>query len=270
MARELVGAGYDVTIAARDPAKAAAFDGAAVVQADLFDIESLRKAFRGMDAVYLNLSVRPGERPADPHAETHGLRRVIEAAREMRVKRLAMISSLVMNYQGRDGFDWWVFDVKHQAVRLIKESAIPSTVFYPSSFFENFLDHEEGKITLPGKSKHPMWFVAGSDYGKQVARSFAIDGNEHRDYPVQGPEPFTYDEAARIFVANFEKADLKVSHVPMALLKAMGLFSRRYRHLANIVEALNEYPEQFMSQRTWEELGKPETTLAEWARSLSA
>lgn len=267
VARELVGAGYEVTIAARDPVKAADLGAAAVVEADLFDVPSLRKALRGADAVYLNLSVPPGEKSSDPHAETHGLRRLIEVAREMKVRRLAMISSLVMNHQGHDGFDWWVFDVKRHAVRLLQESGIPSTIFYPSNFFENFNDRQGSKIALPGKSKHPMWFIAGSDYGKQVARSFAIEGEQHREYPVQGLEPFTYGEAAHVFAANYPKEKLTVTHPPLILLKALGVFSRRMDHIANIIEALNEYPEQFVSQKTWDELGKPATTLAEWAKT---
>ncbi|HUP47098.1 MAG TPA: NAD(P)H-binding protein [Thermoanaerobaculia bacterium] len=265
--RELIRAGYEVTVAARDPIKAADLDAASVVEADLFDVPSLRKALRGAEAIYLNLSVTPDERPSGPHAETHGLRRVIEVAREMRVQRLAMLSSLVMSYQGHDGFDWWAFDVKHQAVRLLRESGIASMIFFASSFFENFNDRHGKKIVLPGRSKHPMWLIAGSDYGKQVARAFAFEGDQHRSWPVQGPEPFTYDEAARVFAANYPKEQLTITHPPLLALKAAGIVSRRYRYFGNIVEALNEYPEQFVSQKTWDELGKPETTLAEWAKT---
>lgn len=265
--RELVAAGFEVTVAARNPEAASDLGAAEVVAADLFDVASLRKSFAGADAVYLNLSLPPGEKRGEPHTETHGLRRVIEAARETRVKRLAMLSSLVMHYQGRDGFDWWVFDVKHQAVRMLKESGICSTVFYASTFFENFLHRQGSKIALPGKSKHPMWFIAGSDYGKQVARALDLDRHQHLDYPVQGPEPFTYDEAARIFAANYPREKLTVTHPPLSLLKLAGVASPKMRHLARIVEALNEYPEQFVAQKTWDELGKPATTLAEWAKT---
>ena len=269
VARELIDAGYEVTVVSRNPARAADLGASAVVEGDVFDAESLRRAFAGAEAVYLNLSIPAGEKPSDPHAETHGLRNVIDAARTNGVRRLAMISSLVKEYQGHEGFDWWAFDVKYQAVRLLRESGIPSTVFCASSFFENFLpDGRSGdKIVLPGKSKHPMWFIAGSDYGKQVARSFALEGDENRSYPVQGLEPFTYDEAARVFAANYPRQQLRVTHPPMLLLYALGLFSRKYDYAAKVVEALNEYPERFIAQETWDELGKPTTTLAEWART---
>ncbi|HEU4522892.1 MAG TPA: NAD(P)H-binding protein [Thermoanaerobaculia bacterium] len=265
--RELIDAGYEVTVAARDPRKAADLGAAAVVEADLFDIPSLRNALRGADAVYLNLSTKPGERPSGPHSETHGLRRVIEVSREMKVRQIAMLSSLVLDYQGHEGFDWWAFDVKRQAIRLLQESGICSTIFRASSFFENFNQRSKGKIALPGKSKHPMWFIAGQDYGKQVARAFAMHSDQHREYAVQGPEPFTYDEAARVFAANYPKEQLKITHPPMFVLKTLGLVSRQMDYFANIVEALNEYAEEFSAQKTWEELGKPTTTLAEWAKT---
>lgn len=269
VARELVAAGYAVTVVARDPIKAASLGATAVVPGDVFDPASLRKAFAGTDAVYINLSVRPGEKWSDPHAETHGLRNILEAARANRVRRLAMISSLVKSYHGHDGFDWWVFDVKNQAVRLLRESGIASTVFYPSTFFENFGPpaREGGKIRLIGKSKHPMWFIGGRDYGRQVARAFAIEGDDDRDYAVQGPEAFTYEEAARVFAENYPRERLTIAHMPMLLVRGMGLFSPRIGYFAAIVEALNEYPESFVAQRTWNELGKPETTLAEWAKT---
>lgn len=269
VAGALMDAGYQVTAVTRHPAKAAALGVTSVAEGDVFDAASLRSAFAGADAVYINLSISPDEKPTDRHAETHGLRNIIEAAKANRVRRLAMVSSLVKDYQGHDGFDWWAFDVKHQAVRLLRESGIPSTVFRPSSFFENFLPHGRSgnRILLPGKSKHPMWFIAGSDYGKQVARSFAIEGDEHRSFPVQGPEPFTYGEAARVFAENYPHQQLEVKHPPMLLLYALGLFSRKYDYAAKIVEALNEYPERFISQETWDELGKPTTTLAEWTKT---
>jgi uncharacterized protein YbjT (DUF2867 family) len=264
VAKELAAAGFIVGELSRNAVRPD-------LRADVFDLDSLRKAFAGRDAVYMNLAVRHDARRGDRHAETDGLKNVITAARETGVKRLAMISSLVMNYQGMNGFNWWVFDVKKEAVRLLKESGIPSIVFYPSSFMENLAQQRKGtKLMLAGKSKHPMWFVAGSDYGKQVARSFGLEGDVNREYPVQGLEPYTYDAAARVFVQNYPHATLQISTAPLIMLKAMSLWSRPIGYAAKIIEALDNYPEKFQSERTWQELGKPTVTLAEYAKSQPA
>jgi hypothetical protein len=44
----------------------------------------------------------------------------------------------------------------------------------------------------------------------------------------------------------------------------MGLFSNKFSYGAKIVEALNNYPEKFESEKTWEELGKPETKFIDY------
>ena len=81
-----------------------------------------------------------------------------------------------MNYQGSNGFDWWVFNVKLSAMKQIKTSGIPYAIFYASSFMENFLNNQKhgSKISLAGKSRFKMFYIAGEDYGRQVANSYKI------------------------------------------------------------------------------------------------
>lgn len=67
-----------------------------------------------------------------------------------------------------------------------------------------------------------------------------------------------------------EKASLSIARVPLGLVKLVGRFSRRADYAARIVEAINHYPETFQAQATWEELGEPTTTLADFARRVSA
>lgn len=50
----------------------------------------------------------------------------------------------------------------------------------------------------------------------------------------------------------------------------MGRFLRPVRYGAKIVEALNDYPEQFGAEQAWKELGQPEITLREFATLASA
>ena len=52
---------------------------------------------------------------------------------------------------------------------------------------------------------------------------------------------------------------------PLGMLRFMGIFSASAQYGAKILEALNNYPEKFESHNTWEELGKPEMTLAQYA-----
>ncbi|MGV3560907.1 SDR family oxidoreductase [Larkinella arboricola] len=265
---QLIAAGYTVTILARNPEKAQAlFPTARVVRADLRNPESLRTGLQHQQAVYLNLSVRQNEKPNEFHTETDGLKILLAEARRAGIRRIGYLSSLVMRYQGLNGFRWWVFDVKHEAVRLLNESGIPTTVFYPSTFMESLLMQTQGPLLpLAGKSVAPMWFVAGQDYGLQVARALQLPGDQNRDYVVQGPEAYTYEAGARLFVQQYAKRKLAIVNAPLGVLKLLGRFNPTINYGAHIVEALNNYPESFEAEPTWADLGPPTMTIGDYAR----
>lgn len=271
VAAELMRSGFDVTLLARDLSKAKAlFPSAKLVQGDVFDRSTLVKAFAQMDAVYMNLSVLQSSKEKQPQQEREGVDNIIAAAKETGVKRLACLSSLVHFYEGMNGFSWWAFRIKHSAVEKIKAAGIPYTIFYPSTFMETFPYQmmRGNKIALLGKSIAPMWFIAAADYAKQVARSFEIAGNNNKEYNIQGTEAFTFDEAAKIFIKNYQKAKLSTMRLPFGLVKFIGSFVQQLNYAWHICEALNKYPEKMDSQQTWNELGKPVTRLADYTKSL--
>jgi uncharacterized protein YbjT (DUF2867 family) len=268
VAKELAYAGMEVTALVRDPSRAKDLTPAiAVMQGDLRNPEDLSRLFTGKDAVYLNLNLDMSAGKNSYHNEREGLDAIIAAARKHSLKRIAFVSSLVMNYQGMNGFNWWVLELKRQAVEKIRASGIPYTIFYPSTFMENFeTNYRQGKkIMLAGTSHHKMYYIAGEDFGKQVSRSFQILSDENKEYTVQGPEGFTADEAATEYIRYYRKETLSISRAPAGVLKFLGYFNQRMHYGYHIVTALNHYPEKFGSQTTWDELGKPSITLKAFA-----
>jgi uncharacterized protein YbjT (DUF2867 family) len=270
VALELMRAGFPVTFFARDVEKMQRlFPNAAVVKGDVFDVGSLEAAMAGQEIVYLNLSVAQSSKKTEPQPEREGINNIIEAAKKTGVKRIVYLSSLIKNYEGMNGFKWWAFEIKHAAVNAIKKSGLNYSIFYPSTFME-CLDKQmlQGtRIMLAGKSEAPMWFIAGKDYGVQVAWALKKAGDSNQEYVVQGLEPFTSDEAAKVFIEN-AKSDIKIMRAPLAPLKYLGIFNQRVNYAYHICEALNKYPEKFESENTWNDLGKPSTTLAEYISSL--
>jgi hypothetical protein len=223
-----------------------------------------------VDAVYCNLSVLQTSKEKDPQPEREGIDNIIAATKESGIKRIACISSLVHKYEGMNNFHWWAFQIKADAIEKIKASGISYIIFYPSTFMETFpYQMMMGKkVGMLGKSLMPMWFIAAADYAKQVAKSFMIAGNENKEYVIQGPHPYTFEEATSIFIQNYSKAKLKVLRAPMGVMKLLGNFNQKYNYGWRICDALNKYPEKFESEKTWAELGKPSTTLAEYASRL--
>jgi nucleoside-diphosphate-sugar epimerase len=267
VAKELANAGFEVTGLVRHPSKIKTAIGAHVT-GDIRNPSDVNNLFAGKDAVYVNLSVHPGERSHDWHSETDGMKIIIDAAKKCSLKRILLISSLVQRYQGMNNFNWWVFDVKERSIELVKQSGIPFTIFYPSTFMETLTGKfkQGNKLLLAGKSEYPMYYIAAEDYGKQVARSLQMERGS-TEYVVQGLEAFTQEKAAEVFVKNFKKERLSVMRTPIGLLKVVANFSREISYGVHILEAMNRYPEKFESQNTWDELGKPTITLAQFAAS---
>ena len=270
VALELLRAGFPVTLLARDVEKMQKlFPNAAIVNGDVFDVSSLETAMAGHEIVYANLSVGQSSKKDEPQPEREGVANIIEAAKRSGIKRIAYLSSLIKNYQGMNGFKWWSFEVKQAAVDAIKKSGLNYSIFYASTFMET-LDRQmlQGtRLMLAGKSEAPMWFIAGKDYGVQVAWALKKAGDSNQEYNIQGLEPFTFSEAAKVFIQNV-KSPIKIMKAPLAPLKYLGVFNQRMNYTYHICEALNRYPEKFESQNTWDELGKPSTTLSEYVASL--
>lgn len=270
--KALVEAGFQVSALVRDPKSASKNlpSNILFIKGDLKNEKDVSAALEGQDAIYLSLSIKQTETEKEWHSEKEGLEILLRLAKEKNIQRIGYLSSLVMFYQGMNGFKWWVFDIKHKAVEMIKASGIPSTIFYPSNFMESLNNMYKMKkmMLLAGKSKHPMYFIAGDDYGRQVAKAFSQEGNDSKEYVIQGTEAFIADDAVKTFKANYKKERLIVTWAPLGVLKLFGSFNTKMNYGANILEALNNYPEKFEAEKTWKDLGEPEITIKRYASSL--
>ena len=270
VALELLRAGFQLSLLARDVEKTQKlFPNITVIQGDVLDLPSLEAAMKGQETVYINLSVPQSSKKNDKQPEREGISNIIEAAKKSGVKRIAYLSSLIKNYEGMNGFKWWVFEIKQAAVNAVKRSGLHFSIFYPSTFME-CLDQQMlqgSRLMLAGNSQAQMWFIAGKDFGIQVAWALKKAGDANQEYHIQGLEPFTVDEAAKVFINNY-KAPVKTIRAPLAPIKLLGLFNQRMSYAYHICEALNKYPEKFESKKTWDDLGKPSITLADYAASL--
>jgi len=270
VALELIRAGFQLTLFGRDVEKLEKlFPKIPVVKGDVFDIASLEAALKGQEIVYLNLSVAQTSKKNDRQPEREGIKNIIDAAKKTAIKRIVYLSSLIKNYEGMNGFNWWSFQIKQAAVNAIKKSGLKYSIFYPSTFME-CLDKQMlqgSRLMLAGRSEAPMWFIAGKDYGTQVAWALKKAGDNNQEYTIQGLEPYTFDQAAKIFCDNY-KTPTKTMRAPLAPLKFLGMFNQRISYTYHICEALNKYPEKFESENAWNDLGKPTITLADYAASL--
>ena len=263
-----INAGFEVTLLVRNADKAKTLFGSKVriVKGDLKDIQCLKELLTDQDAVYLNLSVEQSSGVNDFQAEREGLNNILQVANASNIKRVGYLSSLV---QFHTGINWWVLDLKKEAVKKIKQSGLTYSIFYPSTFMESFdkgAYRQGNSINLAGTSKYPMYLISGADYGKQVVKAFELD-NGNNEYIVHGQEGFIADDAAKLFADNYKQAKIKVAKLPFGVLKFFGRLSNKFNYAANIVDALNNYPEKFEAEKTWQDLGKPQTKFIEYIKT---
>ena len=261
----LLEAGFEVTALARNPegARRALPSAVAIVEADVRDEESLRQGLRGQDGLYLSLSVAPSHSKGDFHTEVQGLSYILAAAHEAGVGRIAYLSAMVHDTPNKS---WWVLDVWRQALARIKASGTPYTIFYPTNFMETLAQrHSAGRLfVMLGRARYPNYWIAGGDFGRQVAKSFALPQAANREYYIQGPEPMTYDGAAVRYARALRRSPFVV-RVPIFAARLGGLVSDQLNFNANIMDTVLSYPEEFKSADTWRDLGKPATTIEQFA-----
>lgn len=71
--------------------------------------------------------------------------------------------------------------------------------------------------------------------------------------------------------APASKADptLKIRIAPLWVIRALGLFSPRMKFVSHLFAYFANHEDPFYANRTWQDLGKPRTTLEMFARSLA-
>lgn len=264
VARSLARAGLQVTALTRDIERARQKLGPGIeaVAADVRDVDALARALHGHDGLHLNLSVDHVGGDAVFQTEREGLDNIIAAARDAGVRRISYVSALVQDSPS----DWWVLRIWRDAIATLKSCEIPSTIFYPTNFMETLPQrHMAGPLQLlPGEARERNWWISADDFGAQVAASFRLPGDDNREYVVQGPEPMTYEEAARRF-ADAAPGRIVIMKLPLPLLQALGPLSPTIRFNFELMRTVLAYPETFRAEATWRELGAPRTTIEDFA-----
>jgi len=149
---------------------------------------------------------------------------------------------------------------------MIVASGIPYTFFAPTHFMELLPNMIEGRA-LQWVGKVRIYWISVEDYARQVVKAFQQPDAVPNDVPVQGPEAITVRQAMKLFVANYDPT-LKIRVAPLWVMRLIGLFNPRMRFVAHLLAYFGNYEDPFYARRTWKDLGKPTTTLVDFAKAL--
>lgn len=198
VARAFADAGFPVRIISRDAVKADLQfrgEGFEIVEADIFDKQSLKQAFTGVDGVHINLSGHSPESYLKNHVE--GTRNILEAVDRSSIKLISMISSATSYPENAFRVDT---KAKLEAEELIKSSGIPYVTYLPSWFYETLaLLVNEGTVNTMCDSTKQLRWLSAEDYSRAVVQSY-MDSNLHnKRLTLQGPEAYSISQAADIY-----------------------------------------------------------------------
>jgi NADH dehydrogenase len=223
----LLAEGREVRTLVRDPRKLGEHRvDVQITLGDIGDPFSLRHAMRGVDTV-IHLAAAIRDQPGATIEEVNGLAtaRLLHAAERAGVERFLFFSAMGATAFQRTRF----FRSKALAERVVRDSALDSTVFAPSIIYRP----GDPWITLLQRlSLLPAVPVSGSGHAlyqpiwaRDVARCVAasLDGegsnpDSNGRYELAGPELLSYDDIVEVVIeANGRKRPLV--HVPLPLVR---------------------------------------------------
>jgi uncharacterized protein YbjT (DUF2867 family) len=227
-ARRLLVDGHAVRAMTRTPAKAAELGrlGAEIVQGDLRDAESLRRACEGADRVLATAhALLSRGREASKYVDDAGHKQLIDIARAAGVQHFVYTSVNGASLDDPVPFTRIKYDVE----QYLQRSGLSYTILRPTAFMEwhahTFIGQpilERGQVTLFGRGDNPRNFVAGDDVARFAVIALTDPRAAGQTIDIGGPENWTNMEVVALY-AKLAGRPAKVRHVPLGALRVLSV-----------------------------------------------
>ena len=220
----------------RDPRKGAklAALGCELVQGDMADAASLRRAVQGAETVVHLVAIRQGSDRDFQRIMVDGTRDLLAAAKESGVGRFVHMSALGVSEETKDLVPY--YRAKWEMEEQVRASGLPYVIFRPSfvfgrdggilpTFAKLARYSPVTPITGAGRQRiQPIWADDLAAYFGAAAAS--RDDVAGETFELGGPDAVTWNE----FWARLKRAlgQRRPSvHIPMALMRANALVTER-------------------------------------------
>jgi uncharacterized protein YbjT (DUF2867 family) len=219
----------------RRPDKAAKLTelGTELVEGDMTDPASLRRAVEGADTVVHLVAVRQGKKEQFERIMSQGTRDLLAAAKDAGVGRFVLMSALGTSEESKDLVPY--YGAKWEMERAVEGAGIPYVVFRPSFVFAG-----DGGI-LPTFSKlaklTPVTPIIGSgeqriqpiwagDVAAYFDRAIDLEAATNRTFELGGPDVVSWNEFWER-LKNVRGIRRPSVHVPVGLMKVNALVTER-------------------------------------------
>ncbi len=197
--------------------------GCEVVQGDLTDPESLRRALEGCDTVVHLVAILLGSPEAFERIMVQGTRDLVEAAKGGGARRVVLMSALGTE-EGRDVTPY--YHAKWEEEQAVKYSGLEHVIFRPSFVFGSDGGILPQQIRLvryspvtPIIGRHRMQPIWVDDVAAFFTRAVEAGEAANRTFDLGGPDRVTWAELHALIRTTLGKRRLAFG-VPPGLLKA--------------------------------------------------
>lgn len=272
--KQLLNRGVQIKAVVRDPAKAKEQlpAGVEVVQADVSDVGSLKKALKGSSTLYITLNTTSLDTNLPFHAEREGVINIVEAAKSTGVKHIMQIMGIDLLHKefALDGMEYLTNRIREPGLEAIRHSGIAYTFFHCSFFLDSFpVFIQDGVFTIMGNYQHPVYYTNTNDLAKNIFNAIDNPAAFNQAFAVQGKEGMNFVEAAKQFVAEYDPS-IKVEVYPLETVFELGMPKEQETFMHHMLSYVEQLSEQAVSQKTWQLLGEPEQNIASFAHSLKS
>jgi NADH dehydrogenase len=224
---QLLKKGKNVFVLTRNPKKNVALSaaGAVLLEGDLTDSASLKKACKGIDAVISSAHSLLGKgRYASEKVDDMGQKALINAANTEGVSHFTFVS--VIGAAPNHEIDFW--RRKWHIEQAVQGSGLTYNIIRASAFMEFHIGEmmgksifEKGKVTVFGKGKNPTNFVSVKDVAHLIIQCMDNPDKHNQLYEIGGLDNLTRLEIIEKY-AEITGKSLKINHISSSVLKIMS------------------------------------------------
>ncbi len=201
--------------------------GCEVVQGDVTDAESMRRAAEGCETVVHLVAIIAGSRAEFDRVMTGGTQNAIAAAKAAGARRFVLMSALGVSEQTRALVPY--YEAKWAMEEAVRDSGIEHVVFRPSFVFGRdggvlplFVRQVRWSPVTPvlGSGERRLQPIWVEDVAAHFAAAIDLPGTAaNRTFDLVGPDRVTWNELYER-IANTLGKQRRRAHVPISLARA--------------------------------------------------
>ncbi len=219
--------------------------GAEFVAGDLRDVESLRRACRGCEAVVTTASSSRRPREFDlERVDRQGNLNLIEAAKGERVGHFVFTSTVGADAAAAPR----IFRNKHFIEERLAASGLRYTVLRPAGFMENLVPlirwvSRTGWAIIPAPGTTKTSYIAIRDIAEMARMVLERPLASNSVIEFGGPEDLSLIDCIRVMEEVLGRR-VRVLRVPMKLIRAMGIAALPFTRALDAVFEIFEFVER--------------------------